>query len=337
MLRLAQIGIGTWGQNLFRNFSALKECEMSVACDSSKKVLERIQGTHRGTVKTCADPHEVMRDNSIDAVIIATLPATHAALAIEALEAGKHVFVEKPMAMSVPEAKKMLEAARKADRILMVGHLLLYHPAVQTIKELVSAGTLGDLHYLYTTRVNLGQVREEENVLWSLTAHDISVSLYLLEKQPVRVQASGQSYLRKGIQDVVFVNIDFADGTLAHIHASWLDPHKMRKFTLVGSKKMVVFDDMESAEKLRIYDKGFDWSTQSGTYDSFLTIREGDISIPRVAMVEPLRLECQHFIDCITRGTTPRTDGRNGLAVLEVLNAAQRSLELDGAYVKIDS
>jgi predicted dehydrogenase len=183
--------------------------------------------------------------------------------------------------------------------------------------------------------VNLGQVRAEENALWSLTSHDISVAMYLLGQVPKEVQANGKYYLRKAIQDVVFLTLNFKNNVMAHIHASWLDPHKIRKFTIVGSKRMAVFDDMESAEKIRIYDKGFDWLKNSGTYDSFLTLREGDIHIPRIDMIEPLRLECRHFIDCIRKNSRPFTDGDNGLSALKVLNAAQQSLEKNGKVIKI--
>ena len=235
------------------------------------------------------------------------------------------------------QEKEMIRIAKKNRKILMVGHLLLYHPAVKKLKSYIEEGILGKIHYLYSTRVNLGQVREEENALWSLTAHDISVATYLLNEQPFEVSATGKSYIRKRIQDVVFVTLNFRNKIMAHIHASWLDPHKIRKFTVVGSKKMAVFDDMESTEKLRVYDKGFDWEKKSnyGSYETFLTLREGDIHIPKIDMVEPLKLECQHFIDCIKNNTPPISNGENGLRVLKILTAAQKSLEANGKPVKI--
>lgn len=335
MINLGQIGIGTWGQNLLRNFSGLKDCSLRICCDKNKAVLEKIKHDYNNKMKVTDNFDALLIDNSLDAVVITTLPATHAHFTIRALSRGKHVFVEKPLALKLEDAREMIKAAKKYKKILMVGHLLLYHPAIQKLKSYIKDGLLGDLHYLYSTRVNLGQVRSEENALWSLTAHDISVAIYLLGKKPIRVQATGKSYIRKNIEDVVFLTIEFKGNVIAHIHASWLDPHKVRKFTIVGSKKMAVFDDMESSEKIRVYDKGFDWGKNYGCYETFLTLREGDIHIPKIDMREPLKLECQHFIDCINKNQKPLSDGENGLEVLSVLDAAQRSLEENGKAIKI--
>lgn len=335
MITLGQIGVGTWGQNLLRNFYNLKDCRMRICCDKNKDILDKIKSQYAGNIKVMDSFDDLISDSQLDAVVIATLPITHSHFAIRALSSGRHVFVEKPLALDVSEAKEMIRIAKKNRKILMVGHLLLYHPAVKKLKNYIDKGTLGKIHYLYSTRVNLGQVREEENALWSLTAHDISVAIYLLNEQPFEVSATGKSYIRKKIQDVVFVTLNFRNKVMAHIHASWLDPHKIRKFTVVGSKKMVVFDDMESAEKLRIYDKGFDWQKNYGSYETFLTLREGDINIPKIDMVEPLKLECQHFIDSIKNNTPPLSDGENGLTVLRILTAAQKSLEANGKPIKI--
>ncbi|MDP1853028.1 MAG: Gfo/Idh/MocA family oxidoreductase [Candidatus Omnitrophota bacterium] len=335
MLKIAQIGIGSWGRNLLRNFAALSDSQVTLCCDQNKKVLESIKAQYNNKIKVTTRFDDILEDPDIDAVVVATLPQTHAHFAIKALSSGKHVFVEKPLSLDIADAEKMIKAAERNKRLLMVGHLLLYHPAVRKLKGYIEQGYLGDVRYLYSTRVNLGQVREMENALWSLTAHDISVAMYLSNKKPLKVSATGKAYLRKNIQDVVFLNISFKDNVIAHIHASWLDPHKIRKFTVVGSKKMAVFDDMDPAEKIRIYDKGYDWQKNVGTYDTFLTLREGDINIPRVDMVEPLKLECQHFVDCIRDRKRPFTDGESGLSVLKVLKAAQESLELDGVPVKI--
>lgn len=335
MVKVGQIGVGRWGRNLLRNFAGLKDCVLKICCDKNTETLEKIKLDYAGKINTTKSFDDLINDKELDAVVVTTLPATHHEFAIKALSKGKHVFVEKPLALKVEDAQEMVDLAEKKKKILMVGHLLLYHPAVKKIKEYIQSGDLGQIQYMYTIRVNLGQVREEENVLWSLTAHDISVAMYLLEKKPNKVTAFGKSYIRENIQDVVFVDIDFDHNIIAHIHASWLDPHKMRKFTIVGSKKMVVFDDMESTEKVRIYDKGFDWEKNTGTYDSFLTLREGDIYIPKINMIEPLRLECQHFIDCIRGEKKPFTDGRNGLEVLKVLAAAEKSLQRGGTSVKV--
>lgn len=335
MIVLAQVGLGSWGQNHFRVFSALKDCRMKICCDKKKEALDRCGDVNSG-LKFTADFGDIVNDKEVEAVVITTPSETHAELAIKALSAGKHVFVEKPMALNVKDAEAMLAAADENKKILMVGHLLLYHPAVKKLKSCIDEGDLGDLRYLYSTRVNLGQVRAEENALWSLTAHDISVAVYLLGSAPTGVSATGKCYIRDFVQDVVFVSLDFKNNLMAHIHASWLDPHKIRRFTVVGSKKMVVFDDMESTEKIRIYDKGVDWNKNYGSYDAFLTIRQGDIYIPKIDMVEPLKVECQHFIDSIRNNTKPISDGRNGLDVLKVLTAAQKSLEENGRPVKVE-
>lgn len=335
MINLGQIGAGTWGQNLLRSFFNAKDCAVKICCDRNRSALEKINRTYRDNIKLTDSFDVLLKEPNLDAVVVATLPATHAHFAIKALSKGKHVFVEKPLALRLEDAKEMIKAAKRNKKILMVGHLLLYHPAIKKLKTYIEEGVLGDIQYIYSTRVNLGQVRAEENALWSLTSHDISVAIYFTAKKPQQVQATGKSYIRSRIQDVVFVNLNFKNNVIAHIHASWLDPHKIRKFTIVGSKKMAVFDDMESSEKIRVYDKGFDWGKNYGSYDTFLTLREGDIHIPKIDMVEPLKLECQHFIDCISKNQKPLSDGENGLEVLSVLDAAQRSLEENGKAIKI--
>lgn len=335
MINLGQIGVGVWGQNLLRNFSNLKDCSVKICCDKNKSSLEKVKASYNDTIGVTDDFSVLAKNNDLDGIIVATLPATHPYFAIKALSKGKHVFVEKPLALKVKDAREMIKVAKREKRILMVGHLLLYHPAIKRLKSYIREGALGDIRYIYSTRVNLGQVRSEENALWSLTAHDISVAIHLLGRKPHQVQVTGKSYIRNNIQDVVFMNLNFRNNVIAHIHASWLDPHKIRKFTIVGSRKMAVFDDMEATEKIRIYDKGFDWQKNIGTYETFLTLREGDIHIPKIDMIEPLKLECQHFIDCISKNQQPFTDGANGLEVLKVLDAAQKSLKNNGKIVKI--
>ena len=322
MITLAQIGSGVWGQNLLRTFSSFPDCRVKICCDSREEVRATIRRQYHHQIQVTDNVQDILKDPDIDAVIVATLPASHSLFSIQALEAGKHVFVEKPLALNLKEGEEMLWASQKNRKILMVGHLLLYHPAVRKIKSYVEEGILGDIHYLYSTRVNLGQIREEENALWSLTAHDISVAMHLLEQEPLEVAVTGNAYLRENVHDVVFLTLNFKNNVMCHIHASWLDPHKVRKFTVVGSKKMVVFDDMESTEKLRLYDKGVNFQKDSGTYETFLTLRHGDIHIPKIDMEEPLKLECRHFIDCVMNQKEPRSNGANGLAVLKVLMAA---------------
>jgi predicted dehydrogenase len=335
MIILAQIGIGAWGKNHLRNFSKLSGCRVKACCDRNKSVLHQIATDYKNEIKCTTEPDDIFSDSQIDAVVIATLPDTHCDMAIRAIESGKHVFIEKPLAMSVKEGLQIKKAVLKHKKICMVGHILLYHPAVVTLKKYVDDGYLGDLCYIYTTRVNLGQVRKEENALWSLTSHDISVIMHLLGKHPQSVSAAGEAYLRKNVHDVVFVNLNFRDNVMAHVHASWLDPHKIRQFTVVGSKRMAVFDDMNSAEKLRIYDKGVDKVIDENSYEAFLTLRSGDILVPKIDMEEPLKLECQEFIDCVRHGRTPLADVDNGIEVLKVLEAAQRSLDNDGMKVPL--
>ncbi|MEW6008455.1 MAG: Gfo/Idh/MocA family oxidoreductase [Candidatus Omnitrophota bacterium] len=335
MITLAQIGAGDWGQNHIRIFSGLKDCFLKVCCDKRKDVLEKIGTIYNKRLRLTTNFQDILQDNEIEAVVIATSAPTHAFLAIEAFSAGKHVFIEKPLALTLEDGIKIQEAAQRNKRILMVGHLLLYHPAVLKLKSYIESGQLGKILYLYSTRVNLGRIREEESALWSLTSHDISVALFLLDDIPEEVSAKGDSYLRKGIEDVVFMTLRFKNDILTHIHASWLDPHKMRKFTVVGSKKMAVFDDMQPSEKIRIYDKGVDRKVDYKTYAEYLALRDGDINIPRIEMKEPLQIECQHFLDCIMNNHKPITNGENGLEVLKVLSAAQKSLEANGDSVKI--
>jgi len=280
---------------------------------------------------------DLLQDADLQACVIATTASTHYALAKAALRAGKDVFVEKPFVLEVNEAEELVRIAEQEGRILMVGHLLEYHPAVGRLKEMVSSGELGDIYYVYNQRVNLGTVRNDENALWSFAPHDISALLYLLDKEPTDVTARGQSYLRRGIEDVVFITLNFDGAALAHIHVSWLDPHKIRKITVVGSKKMVVFDDMETTEKLKVYDKSAEQNAEYSTFAEYVTLRFGDITIPHLRIDEPVRLECQHFLECIRARRRPLSDGRDGLRVVKVLAAAQRSLEKNGMPIPIEA
>jgi predicted dehydrogenase len=271
-----------------------------------------------------AELDDLLADQELDAIVLATPVPSHAELAVRVLEAGKHCFVEKPLAQSVADAERAVAAARAADRILMVGHLLEYHPGVRKLKELSDAGELGQIYYIYGNRLNLGKLRADENALWSLGAHDVSVLLHLAGEEPDEVVAHGESYVRKGVEDVVFCFLRFASGLTAHLHLSWLDPHKERRFTVVGSRRMATFDDMALEGKVTVYDKGFDENAQN--YGEYIT-RSGDIFSPRIPNLEPLRIECEHFVECITEGQVPRSDGESGLRVVRVLERLQRCLE----------
>jgi predicted dehydrogenase len=271
------------------------------------------------------DVQELLADESLDAVALATPVSTHSALATQVLAAGKHCFVEKPLGQSVLEAQRAVNQAAHSDRVLMVGHLLEYHPAVRALKELADSGELGErIYYIYGNRLNLGKLRADENALWSLGAHDVSVVLYLAGEEPVEAIAHGESYVQEGVEDVVFCFLRFPSGMCAHLHLSWLDPHKERRFTVVGSRRMATFDDMALEGKLTIYDKGFDQDVRN--YGEYIT-RSGGMNSPPLPNVEPLRLECEHFVHCVLAGERPQSDGESGLRVVRVLERLQRSLE----------
>jgi predicted dehydrogenase len=316
-------GLGYWGPNLARNFDALPEAELRWLCDGSEDQLERMRPRFPGARFT-ASLDEVLADPETDAVVIATPVPTHAELARRVLDSGKHCFVEKPLAQSVAEAEEVVRAARESGRTLMVGHLLEYHPGLERLKELADSGELGNLHYIYGHRLNLGKLRADENALWSLGAHDVSVVLRLVGEEPTECTAVGESYMRDRVEDVVFCFLRFPSGIAAHLHLSWLDPHKERRFTVVGSKRMATFDDMQSERKLTVYDKGFD--EDYANYGEYIQ-RSGDIWIPKVPNQEPLRIECTHFVEAIRSGTAPRSGAESGLRVVRVLEELQRSLD----------
>ncbi|HET9125201.1 MAG TPA: Gfo/Idh/MocA family oxidoreductase [Solirubrobacteraceae bacterium] len=323
-IRVGVAGLGYWGPNLARNFAATPGCELTWLCDADGAAREKLARTHPA-VRATAELDDLLGDPELDAVVLATPVPTHADLAVRVLEAGKHCFVEKPLATNVADAERAVEAADRAGRVLMVGHLLEYHPGLRALKELADSGELGDeIFYIYGNRLNLGKLRADENALWSLGAHDVSVVLTLAGGDPVEVSAHGASYVRDGVEDVVFCFLRFASGLVAHLHLSWLDPHKERRFTVVGSKRMATFDDMAVDRKLTVYDKGFDEDAR--TYGEYITRSGGSFS-PQITNVEPLRVECEHFVRSVRDGTVPRSDGRSGLRVVRVLESLQRSLD----------
>lgn len=330
MIKISVIGAGYWGPNLIRNFYELGCLE--AICDKDEAQLDKLKNKYSGVkfVKTIDEALAIS-----DAVVIATSGGSHYELTKKALLANKDVFVEKPLTLNVKDGEELLRLSEEKNRILMVGHLLLYHPAVQKLREYLDKGELGDVYYFYSQRVNLGKIKQDEDALWSFGPHDISVVLYLLDKLPTKVVATGEFYLQQNIPDVVFLTLHFPDKILAHIHLSWLDPHKIRKTTIVGSKKMAVFDDMEPTEKIRLYDKGVNYAPSYQSYGESMSLRIGDIVIPKLDLKEPLRLECSHFIKCITSRVTPLSDGRNGLMVAKVLEAASKSLKEGGVPITI--
>ena len=332
---VACVGAGYWGKNLVRVFHRLPGTWLKSVCDADPAIRAGLREQYPD-VHIAAEYDQVLGDDEVEAVVLAVPAAQHFSAAKSALEQGKHVYVEKPMTLRSEDAEELVALAESTGRILMVGHLLEFHPSVELLKRLIDEGELGELYYLYSQRVNLGIVRKDENALWSFAPHDLSVMLYLLGQVPDTVSARGECYLQEGVEDVVFVNLHFPDGKMAQLQLSWLDPHKIRKLTIVGSRKMVVFDDVESTEKVRIYDKAAEREGYE-SYGDAITLRFGDVVIPHIHMVEPLGLEAQHFLECIKTGQTPRTDGRDGLRVVRVLEAAQRSLSENGAPQPVDA
>jgi predicted dehydrogenase len=317
------VGLGYWGPNLARNFASLPDCELRWACDPSDEARRRMGASLPG-VRLTAELDDLLADPELDCVVLATPVPSHAQLAIRVLEAGKHCLVEKPLAQSVADAERVVAAAQRAERLLMVGHLLEYHPGVRKLADIAASGRLGDVHYIYSKRLNLGQLRADENALWSLGAHDVSVVLRLAGEDPDQMEARGECYMRDGVEDVVFCFLRFPSGLSAHLHLSWLDPHKERRFTVVGSEQMATFDDMELERKVTVYDKGFDPSATG--YGEYIT-RSGDAWSPRLPSTEPLRLECEHFVQCVREDRAPDSDGHSGLRVVRVLEGLQRSLD----------
>lgn len=331
---VALIGYGYWGPNLARNLSQLAACRLAAVCDSSAGRLAEVEQFYPGA-RCVSDYRQVLADPGIDAVVISTPAQSHHALAMEALNSGKHVLVEKPLAMSVVQAEELVELAARQGRTLMVGHTFEYNPAVLKMRELMASGQIGETYYIYSTRVNLGRVQRDLNALWSIAPHDFSILIYLLQAMPVEVSARGARYLSDDVEDVVFVDLSFPRGILAHVHASWLDPSKVRRMTVVGSSKMIVYDDVADEGKIKVYDKGV-YRKGDPSYGEFqYRLHSGDIYIPKIDMTEPLRNECQHFLECIQHGKRPLTDGENGLRVVRVLAAAQASLRQNGVPVQL--
>ncbi|HEX6665111.1 MAG TPA: Gfo/Idh/MocA family oxidoreductase [Solirubrobacterales bacterium] len=331
MLRVGIAGLGYWGSNIARNLDALPGCELAWCCDTDAARRERAQALFP-RARFTADVTEMLADESVVAVAIATPVPTHAALAELVLVADRHCFVEKPLACDVASAERLVGLAAERERALMVGHLLAYHPALVELRALCAAGELGEIRYLYSQRLNLGRLRADENALWSLGAHDVSAILALTGELPVQVSARGESYVRDGVEDVVFAHLGFAGGLAAHVHVSWLDPRKERRLTVVGAQRMATFDDMEPERTLTLYDKGFDPDAAAlGDY----VARSGEQRSPAISRREPLRIELEHFFECLRDGVAPLTGGLEGLQVVQVLEALQESLDAGGDTVAL--
>jgi len=327
-IKIAQIGVGYWGPNLLRNLVANKECEVKTVVDFSEDRRKFVQGLYPNIITT-DQIEDVFNDSEVEAIVIATPVASHLDLSLQSLEAGKHILVEKPMATTVKEVKQIGKLAKEKSLIAMVGHTFLFNSAVRFVKELIDGGELGDVRYIYSQRVNLGRIRNDVDALWNLAPHDISIIQYWLDDpDPVHVTRNGMDYVQEGIDDVVFMNIEYPDNIMANIHVSWLDPHKIRKMTIVGSKKMVVYDDI-AENKITIYDKGIDQMAILGEHMDFdnpstfsFNHRSGDVVMPKIKWIEPLKTEIAHFVDCIQNGTDCITDSTHAAKVVHILERA---------------
>lgn len=326
MENIAVIGCGYWGKNLVRNFAELGS--LHTICDTQEERLDYFRSQYPG-IRTTQDFSDVLSSEEVRGLIIATPAETHFRLAREGLMAGKDVFVEKPLSLRVAEGRELVDLATQKGRILMVGHVLEYHPAIIKLKEMVDAGGLGKINYIYSTRLNLGKFRTEENILWSFAPHDISVILLLLNEMPTQISAQGGTYLSREIADVTMTTMTFASGVKSHIFVSWLHPYKEQKLVIVGDKKMAVFDDVTPKDKLLLFSHRIDW------IERMPVPRKENAEAISIPQAEPLRAECQHFLDCIKRRKQPKTDGNNGLQVLEILECCQSSLEKSGAIISL--
>jgi predicted dehydrogenase len=335
MRGIAIVGLGYWGPNWVRNFSQIQGIEHVVCCDFSRPRLDHIKGRYPSVVVT-DQLDRVLADPLVDAVVVATPVNTHFEIASRCLKAGKSTLVEKPLSTSTEQAEQLIRMARERDLTLMSGHTFEYSAPVIKIRELIDSGELGDIFYISSVRANLGLFRRDVNVAWDLATHDISIILMLLGEMPIEVTCQGESHYHDHVEDVALLTLRFPNNVIAFVHVSWLDPNKIRRTTIVGSRKMLVYDDTALQEKVRVYDKGVTKQPYYDTYGDFqLSYRYGDVNIPRIEDSEPLKVECDHFIDCIKNGVSPNSDGFSGLRVVKVLEAADRSLKNHGQPIPI--
>jgi predicted dehydrogenase len=339
-INIAVVGLGYWGPNLVRALTSVSDVNLSALCDLEVDRAATVAKRYCQGARIVTDYRDVMNDREIDAVVLATPIRSHFELASAFLTAGKHMFVEKPLAQTVEECRTLIDVAQRHRRVLMVDHVFQYSEAVQRIKRYLDQGELGRLLYMYSQRVNLGRIQRDVGALWSFAPHDVSIMNYWLNGEPEWVTTRGFSYLSRGVEDVVFVTMGYPGGIGAHLHLGWLDPRKVRSMTLVGSKKMLVYDDVSVDAKIRLYDKGIvqlhDYLEVPESFADFrLQIRAGDVLIPTLQSPEPLQTACQHFIDCVRTGQRPRTDGEVGLGVVRVLEAAEQSLRQGGFRVEL--
>lgn len=333
-VRFGVIGYGYWGPQLARNLDRLPGCAVACIADLSEARRQSAQLTYPASQVTASAEDVIASD--VDAVVIATPIRTHYQLAKRSIEQGKHVFVEKPLTASVAQAKHLVGLADRSGRVLMTGHTFLYNPAVEELRRLVQSGALGQVHYADAIRVNLGLFQQDINVIWDLAPHDLSILGYILGTDPLRVSAHAAAYVQAGVQDVAHLMLHYPGGVLAHVHVSWLSPSKIRRFTVVGSQQMVIYDDIETTDKIRVFNRGVETPDHTSTFGEFqLSYRYGDIVSPYIHWAEPLAIECREFMEAIVEGTRPRSDAREGLRIVRILEAASASLAAGGAMVEI--
>ena len=336
MHKIAVVGCGYWGPNLVRNFRSLPGVKVAAICDKSQERLDHV-GLLYPEVEKTTDFSRITCDHSIDMVAIATTVNTHHTLARASLESGKHTFVEKPLAASVKECQELISVAEERSLTLMVGHTFVYTPTVRKIREIIDSGAIGELMYISCRRLNLGLFQKDINVAWDLAPHDISIVLFIMNMDPVSVNCQGKAHVSPGIEDITNISLSFPNGGFATIQSSWIDPRKVREITIIGTKKMIVYDDTEPLEKIKIYDKCVEAPPHYDTFGEFhYSYHYGDILSPFVKQEEPLKVECQHFIDCVDSAIRPDSSGHEGLAVVRILEAATQSLRNGGGTVPLN-
>src|SRR5882724_10948369 len=336
-IKIGVVGCGYWGPNLVRNFRSLTECNLKMMCDLNENRLKHLRSLYP-EVEGATDYDHLLNGANLDAVVIATAVRLHFPMAKASLLAGKHTFIEKPMAGSSRECEELVAIAREKGLVLMTGHTFLYSPAVRKIKEIVDAGDIGEIRYICARRLNLGLFQKDINVAWDLAPHDISIIQYIMEEQPMTVNCQGSAHITPGVEDVTTMWLGFAKQRTAIIHSSWLDPRKVREMTIVGSKRMIVYDDVATLEKIRVFDARVETPPHYDTFAEFqYAYHYGDVYVPYVKQEEPLRSECQHLLECIKNGATPLTDGRNGLELVRILEASSESLRRGGAAVEFSA
>jgi predicted dehydrogenase len=337
-IKIGIIGCGHWGPNFIRNFSQISATEIVGICEINPEKLVHIKNNFPN-IQIYRNYHNLLKNNKLDAVIVATPASTHYAITKEALERDKHVLVEKPLSTDLKQAKKLNDISKKVKKVLMVGHTFLYNPAVKKIKDIVQRRDLGKIYYIHARRTNLGPLRKDVNAIWDLSPHDISIINFITGKKPEEVCAYAQRFLSHKLEDVGFITLRYPNDILAHIHVSWLDPKKIREMTVIGSKRMLVYDDTNINEPVRVYDKNVmrkRYERKYYTFEEFqLIVRDGEVRIPKINMEEPLKIECRHFIDCITNREKPFTDGKNGVDIVRISAAIQKSIENNSKKIKV--